>query len=47
MSYTHGFRALWDQINGARASWDANPWVWVVAFRPVSRHALAETDPTP
>jgi len=23
---------LWDRINGKRAPWSANPWVWVVTF---------------
>ena len=26
------FRKLWDSINGDRASWASNPWVWVVEF---------------
>jgi hypothetical protein len=29
------FSALWDQINGARASWDSDPWVWVIGFERV------------
>jgi hypothetical protein len=27
------FRELWDRINGKRAPWDENPWVWAVTFR--------------
>jgi len=26
------FASLWDLINGKRASWESNPWVWVVGF---------------
>jgi hypothetical protein len=27
------FKHLWDEINGTRAPWASNPWVWVVGFR--------------
>jgi hypothetical protein len=27
------FAALWDSINGKRAPWASNPWVWVVSFK--------------
>ena len=29
------YRARWDAINGKRAPWASNPWVWVVEFRRV------------
>jgi hypothetical protein len=30
------FAALWDSINGKRAPWTENPWIWVVSFRRVT-----------
>lgn len=30
---TDAFRELWESINGPE-SWDANPWVWAVSFKP-------------
>ncbi len=30
------YALLWEKINGA-GSWDANPWLWVVNFKKVSR----------
>jgi hypothetical protein len=31
-SYVDGFRFTWAQLNGL-ASWDLNPWVWVLSFK--------------
>ncbi|PRY90609.1 hypothetical protein [Mongoliibacter ruber] len=38
------FKTLWKSING-QASWQANPWVWVIKFRELSRtgHPSEET----
>lgn len=27
------FAVIWTTINGDRASWESNPWVWAVSFR--------------
>jgi hypothetical protein len=34
--YATGFKALWNQINGDKYTWEDNPWVWVVSFRVLS-----------
>lgn len=34
-SHRGGFANLWDHINGDRATWESNPWVWVVEFKRV------------
>lgn len=33
-----GFERLWDAINGKRATWASNPWVWAVTFRREEAH---------
>jgi len=40
VSYRDSFELLWCLING-RASWEANPWVWVIGFSRVAPAARA------
>ncbi|HEU0077665.1 MAG TPA: hypothetical protein VFQ76_08460 [Longimicrobiaceae bacterium] len=40
------FARLWDSLNGKRAPWESNPWVWVVSFARVKpSRAPAATAP--
>jgi hypothetical protein len=34
-TYRYAFQRLWDSINGKRAPWSSNPWLWCVSFRRV------------
>lgn len=31
--WRHAYAILWDSINGKRARWTSNPWVWAITFR--------------
>lgn len=31
------FRVLWDRLNGDRAAWDTNPWIFAISFRQVGQ----------
>jgi hypothetical protein len=33
MCHVDWYKNLWDKINGKRAPWASNPWVWVITFR--------------
>lgn len=31
--WAHSFAVAWQAINGKRAPWSSNPWVWAISFR--------------
>lgn len=33
LGYRCGFAHKWDEINGERATWASNPWVWRIEFK--------------
>lgn len=33
--YRWAYTCLWEQINGKRAPWRSNPWVWAISFKRV------------
>lgn len=35
------YTEIWDSINGKRAPWDSNPWVWAITFERVEQQAKA------
>ena len=35
--YRAAFACLWDEINGDRATWASNPWVWAITFQRIER----------
>lgn len=37
LDHVCAFAKLWESINGSRAPWQSNPWVWAVGFERVER----------
>lgn len=46
-AYRARFTSLWDTINGDRAPWSSNPWVWRVEFRRLEHDRAANERRTP
>jgi hypothetical protein len=41
-SYRDHFRYIWDEINGEKAPWSTNPWVWAIDFKPAPAILVGE-----
>ncbi|HEX8795475.1 MAG TPA: hypothetical protein VF765_31210 [Polyangiaceae bacterium] len=39
------FESIWDELNGDRAPWASNPWVWVLTFRVATERAAGAGAP--
>lgn len=39
-SYRKPFADAWDKINSKRASFESNPFVWVISFKVIDRHPI-------
>jgi hypothetical protein len=40
-TYRSSFCELWGQINGERAPWASNPWVWAITFKVINARSEA------
>jgi len=40
LTYCSGFHKLWDSINGKRAPWASNPWLWVLEFKRIEARSV-------
>lgn len=36
------FQVAWDELNGKRAPWESNPWVWALTFENTARPILTD-----
>ncbi len=37
LTHRTSFARLWDKINGKRAPWESNPWVWCITFKRIEQ----------
>jgi hypothetical protein len=40
--YRAEFASLWNEINGKRAAWESNPWVWAITFKRIEASTREE-----
>jgi hypothetical protein len=45
MRFGQQWQMCWDSINGKRAPWSSNPWVWAITFERLETAALLQENP--